>query len=75
MQPYYFFAGALAAWAVLIAFLGIARERFPGSKGAERLVAAISVLLVVGTIGAAIVGGASERNKKKNEAAGLTPRL
>lgn len=74
MEVYYFFAGALAAWAVLIAFLGIARERFPASKRSERLVAAVSVLLVAGTIGAAIVGGASERAKKRSEAAALAPR-
>jgi hypothetical protein len=48
----------LAVWAVLVSYLGITHENFPGS--AERLVGAISVLLVLAAIGSAIYIGATE---------------
>jgi hypothetical protein len=51
--------GALAAiWAVAVAIFGIKREDFPG--GAEKIVGAISVLLVVSAISAAIITSANE---------------
>ena len=57
----------LILWALLVAFLGITRENFPGSRTAERVVGAISVLLVVLAIGAAIY--TSSHEDKKGEAA------
>jgi hypothetical protein len=57
----------LVVWALLVSFLGITRENFPGSQTAERLVGAISVLLVVLAIGAAIY--TSTHEDKKGEAA------
>jgi hypothetical protein len=51
---------ALAAWAIIVAVLGVRFERFPGTRGGERLVIAISALLVLGTIGSAIVLSAAE---------------
>jgi hypothetical protein len=57
----------LILWALLLAFLGVTREDFPGSPTAERLVGAISVLLVMLAIGAAIY--ASTHEHKKGEAA------
>jgi hypothetical protein len=51
---------ALAAWAIIVAVLGIRFDRFPGTRGGERLVIAISALLVLGTIGSAIVLSAAE---------------
>jgi hypothetical protein len=51
---------AFAVWAVLVSFLGITREDFPGTPGAQRTVAAISILLAVATIGTAIYTGATE---------------
>ena len=51
--------GSLAAiWAVLVAVIGIRKEDFPG--GAEKVVAAISVLVVIGTISAAVITSANE---------------
>jgi uncharacterized cupredoxin-like copper-binding protein len=44
---------ALAAWAVLLAMIGLSRAAFP-SKGGERGVFAISALLVAASIGTAI---------------------
>jgi formate-dependent nitrite reductase membrane component NrfD len=57
----------LIVWALLVAFLGVTRENFPGSQRAERVVGAVSVLLVVLAIGAAIY--TSSHEKKKGEAA------
>jgi hypothetical protein len=54
--------GALAAiWAVCVAVIGIRKEDFPG--GAEKIVGAISVLLVVGAISAAIITAANEEEE------------
>jgi hypothetical protein len=54
--------GALAAiWAVCVAVLGIKKEDFPG--GAEKIVGAISVLLVVGAISAAVITSANEEEE------------
>lgn len=61
MEPYYFLGGALAAWAVLVSLLGVMREDFPSWVG-ERAVVAISVLLVAGTIGAAVIGSMNEEH-------------
>ena len=54
--------GALTAiWAVSLAGLGIRNEDFPG--GAEKIVGAISVLIVVGTISAAVITSANEEEE------------
>jgi hypothetical protein len=50
----------LAIWALIAAFLGITREGFPGSPAAERVVAAISITLVVAAIGTAVYTSATE---------------
>jgi hypothetical protein len=68
--------GACAAiWALLVSFLGITRENFPGSPGAERLVGAISILLVVGAISAAIITSADESHEEEGgkDAAAVLP--
>jgi hypothetical protein len=49
-----------AAWALLVSFLGITRENFPGSAGAARLVGAISILLAAAAIGSGIYTSAHE---------------
>jgi hypothetical protein len=57
----YHVCGALfAAWAVIVSFVGITREDFPATQSAQRLVAVVSVLLAVATIGSAIYTGATE---------------
>jgi hypothetical protein len=45
---------ALGAWAVVVTALGLRLHNFPGNEGGARAVMAITVLLVAGTIGAAI---------------------
>ena len=59
----------LAIWAVLVSFLGITRENFPATRGSERLVGAISVLLVLAAIGSAVYTGATEEEEERGERA------
>ena len=69
MEAFYILGGVLAAWAVLVSFLGITRSGFPGSATAERAVALISVVLVLGAVGAAIVGALNESEHEEGEGA------
>jgi hypothetical protein len=67
MNAFHVLGGLLALWALLISFLGITREGFPGSRSSERLVAAVSVLLVLAAIGSAILSSAAEEKEKEKE--------
>ena len=69
MEAFYILGSVLAAWAVLVSFLGITRSGFPGSATAERAVALISALLVLGAISAAIVGALNEEEHEEGEGA------
>lgn len=60
MNAFHVCGGILAAWALLVSFLGITRENFPASANATRLVGAISVILVAAAIFSAIYVGATE---------------
>jgi hypothetical protein len=60
---------AFAAWALIVSFLGITRENFPGSPAAERAVAALSVLLAAAAIGTGIYTGATEEEEEEGEEA------
>ena len=64
MNEFHVLGGLLALWALLVSFLGITREDFPGSKGVERAVAAISLVLVVLAIGSGIYTGANEEEEE-----------
>ncbi len=52
---FYVMGIALACWAVLLFAIGMRSTTFPGSRGAQRGVIAISLLLVAGTMTASIV--------------------
>jgi plastocyanin len=52
----------LAAWAVLVAALGVMKHDFPAGDGLEKAVMGVSVLLVAGAIGTAIAGGKHHEN-------------
>jgi hypothetical protein len=52
---WYIAGGALAVWAVLLAAIGLSRPDFPGDLRGQRGVIAISFLIVVIAIGAAIL--------------------
>jgi hypothetical protein len=53
--PFYICGGALALWAVTLAGLGLSRPEFPGNATGQRGVIAISFVLIVFAIGAAIL--------------------
>jgi hypothetical protein len=61
MNAFHVIGGLAAIWAVAVAIIGIKKEDFPG--GAEKIVGAISVLLVVGAISAAIITSANEEEE------------
>ncbi|TML27326.1 MAG: hypothetical protein E6G30_07225 [Actinobacteria bacterium] len=63
--PFYLVGGGLAAWAVILAAIGLSRPGFPGTRGRARAVMGVSALLVAGTVGAAI----ATASKPKHEAA------
>ena len=59
MNAFHVCGGLFAAWAVIVSFLGITRDDFPASAGAERVVAAISIVLCIATISSAIYTSAT----------------
>jgi hypothetical protein len=67
VNAYHVCGGVLALWAVLVSVVGITREDFPGSSGGARLVALVSVLLALATIGSAIYTGATEDEEEGGE--------
>jgi hypothetical protein len=52
--PFYLVGGALAAWAVVLAVIGLRNPEFPDARGA-RGVMAFTLLLVLATIATAIL--------------------
>ena len=64
VNAFHVLGGVLAIWALLVSFLGVTRENFPATKGAERMVAAISVVLVVAAIGAGLITAANEAEEE-----------
>ena len=61
MNAFHVIGGLTAIWAVLVAIIGIKNEDFPG--GAEKIVGAISVMLVVASISAAVITSANEEEE------------
>ena len=53
--PFYICGGLLAVWAVVLAGIGLRRPDFPGNMTGQRGVIAISFVLIVIAIGAAIL--------------------
>ena len=73
--PFYIAGAVLAAWAVLLAFLGLSRASFPGGRRGQGAVVGISVLLAAVAIGTAIGTASTEKpeNKKVVEAGAVKP--
>ncbi len=67
MNAFHVLGGLLALWALVVSYLGITRESFPDDK--ERLVAIISVVLVIGAVGSAIITSATEEEEGEEEGA------
>ena len=70
ITAFHYAGAALALWAVILAGLGIMRHEFP-AKGGEKIVMAISAILVAAAIGTAI-GTAKNAPKGGAEAAAQT---
>jgi hypothetical protein len=70
MNAFHVIGGLAALWAVTVAIVGIKKEDFPG--GAEKIVGAISVLLVVSAISAAIITAANEEEESEGGAEATT---
>lgn len=72
MTAFYVLGGVLAAWALLVTALGVTQHGFPGKGGGEKIVAAISVVLVAAAIGAAVIGAAEEAKEHEEAEAAHT---
>jgi plastocyanin len=68
ITAFHIVGGLLALWALVLSALGVMREDFPGKGSGQRIVMAISALLVVGAIGTAI--GTAKDEPKGGEQAG-----
>lgn len=62
MNAFHVIGGITAIYAVVVGILGITRADFPRGA-AQKAVGALSVLLVTGTIGAAIITSATEEEE------------
>ena len=80
MNAFYVLGGLLGLWALLVSALGIMRHDFPRGRGGERVVIAVSALLVALAVGAAVVtagheeeGHSPEPGPEAVEPRGLNP--
>jgi plastocyanin len=62
--PFYLAGIAFAAWAVILAFLGLSRASFPGGNRGAAAVIGISLLLAATAMGTAIGTGSTEKPEK-----------
>lgn len=69
MNAFHVCGSLFAIWALVVSFLGIARESFPSSDGQARAVGAVSVILCVAAIGTAIYTSATEEHESEEEGA------
>jgi hypothetical protein len=67
VEGFYIAGGAVAAWALLVSAIGVMRPSFPATRGAARVVGAISAVLVFAAIGLAIYLSATEEHEKGGE--------
>jgi hypothetical protein len=61
--PFYIAGGALVVWALIVSVgLGMRKPDFPSTKGAQRKVIAVTVVLVLATVSMAVVvsGGSTK---------------
>ncbi len=66
--PFYIAGGALVVWAFLLSLgLGLRLPAFPGSLGGQRIVMAISAVLVLATLSAAVLTSGTPANAGTRE--------
>jgi plastocyanin len=72
--PFYVAGGALAAWAVIVSVgIGLRNPAFPGNVVGQRLVIAITVVLVLGAVSMAVVTASSPPKKGSASASSTGP--
>jgi plastocyanin len=71
--PFYAVGAALVAWAVLLAAFGVTHPDFPRSEGRARLVMLTTVLLVAGTVTAAVLTAGGAVRKAQARPGGAQP--
>ncbi len=76
LVPFYVIGGVLVAWALLLSALGVTRENFPSPIG-EKVIGVVTVVLVAGAIGAAVIGAIEEEEHEEEtgEGVGAVPAL
>jgi hypothetical protein len=62
-RAFYVIGPAFAAWAVLLAIFGFTRPDWPARGSAQRIVIAISLLLMLGVIGSATINAKFEKTE------------
>jgi hypothetical protein len=67
VNAFHVIGGITAIWAVVVSVLGFRRPDFPGSRGGERIVIAISAVLVVASIAAGVITAATEEHEGEGE--------
>jgi plastocyanin len=66
--PFFIAGGLLVAWALLLSLgLGLRRPSFPGNEGGQRIVMAISAVLVLATLSAAVLTSGTPANAGTRE--------
>jgi len=53
--PFYIAGGVLVGWALSVSLFGLRRSDFPGSAAGQRLVMAVTAVLVLGALSAAVI--------------------
>jgi plastocyanin len=70
--PFFIAGGALVTWALIVSLgLGLRRPDFPGGSGGERIVIAISVVLVLAAVSTAVITSGSPAKTPTASAAGV----
>jgi plastocyanin len=67
VTPFYIAGSLLAGWALIVTAIGLRSHSFPGKRGTERAVMAISLVLMLAAAGTGIVGAASEEESEAGE--------
>lgn len=65
--PFYIAGGVLALWAVVLAAIGLNRDRFPGSAAGGRGVMALSLVLMLGAMATAVATASKPANEGKSQ--------